>query len=153
MTSTTIARTARYQQPGWLTRHVMNRLVRRLTRAGLSVWGARELRVIGRSSGEWRSVPVNLLTVGDDRYLVSPRGTTQWVRNLRVAGGGELRIGRHIEQFTASEIAGSDKETILRSYLKRWGFEVGAFFDGVDAEASADELARIAPNHPVFRLS
>ena len=42
---------------------------------------------------------------------------------------------------------------ILRAYLKRWAFEVGAFFDGVDGDASAAELARIAPNHPVFHLS
>jgi hypothetical protein len=93
------------------------------------------------------------LKIGKERYLVAPRGETQWVRNLRVTGGGELRVGRSIEAFTASEVADADKEPILRAYLKRWAFEVGAFFDGVDGDASAAELARIAPNHPVFRLS
>lgn len=142
-----------YAAPGWLSRNLMNRLVRRLSRVGISVWGARELRVRGRSSGEWRSAPVNPLKIGKERYLVAPRGETQWVRNLRVTGGGELRVGRSIEAFTASEVADADKEPILRAYLKRWAFEVGAFFDGVDGDASAAELARIAPNHPVFRLS
>ncbi len=116
----------------------------------MSVWGSRELRVRGRKSGEWRSVPVNLLTVGDERYLVAPRGHTQWVRNLRVAGQGELRVGRHIEAFRATELADADKVEVLRAYLARWKMEVGVFFDGVSADSPDEELARIAPRHPVF---
>ena len=80
--------TPRYVRPGWFTQHVFNPAVALLTRAGLSVWGSRELRVRGRASGEWRSTPVNLLTHGGARYLVAPRGNTQWVRNVRAAGGG-----------------------------------------------------------------
>ena len=80
--------TPRYVEPGWFTRHVFNPLVALLTRAGVSVWGSRELRVRGRTTGEWRSTPVNLLTHDGIRYLVAPRGVTQWVRNLRVAGTG-----------------------------------------------------------------
>ena len=76
---------ARYVRPGWFTRHVFNPIVAGLTRAGISVWGSRQLRVRGRTSGEWKSVPVNLLTSEGERYLVAPRGETQWVRNLRVA--------------------------------------------------------------------
>src|SRR5437899_2712956 len=89
----------RYVQPGWFTRNVFNRTVRRLTRMGISVAGSRELRVRGRKSGEWRSTPVNLLTADGDRFLVSPRGTTQWVRNIRSTGEGELRVGRRVEKF------------------------------------------------------
>src|SRR5262245_26119187 len=89
----------RYVEPGWFTRNVFNRSIRRLTRMGVSVLGSRELRVKGRTSGEWRSVPVNLLTIDGQQYLVAPRGTTQWVRNLRAAGGGELRVGRRTESF------------------------------------------------------
>ena len=87
----------------------------------------------GRKSGEWRATPVNLLSIDTQRYLVAPRGETQWVRNLRVAGAGELRVGRRIEAFTATEIADADKVLILRAYLKRWKAEVGVFFDGVGA--------------------
>jgi deazaflavin-dependent oxidoreductase (nitroreductase family) len=142
----------RYVRPGWFTKHIFNRLVAMSTRAGLSVWGSRELRVRGRSSGEWRTTPVNLLTVDDVRYLVAPRGETQWVRNLRVAGEGELRVGRRTESFTATEITDDAKPSILRAYLKRWKAEVGVFFDGVSAKSPEDELQRIAPNHPIFRI-
>ena len=140
----------RYQKPGWFTQHVFNPLIAALTRAGVSVWGSRELRVRGRKSGEWRAVPVNLLTIDGTRYLVAPRGHTQWVRNLRVANAGELRVGKRVESFTATEVADADKPAILRAYLKRWKAEVGVFFGGVSAKSSDDELLRIAPDHPVF---
>ena len=84
------------------------------------------------------------------RYLVAPRGTTQWVRNLRAAGTGELRVGRRAEAFRATEIADDDKVDVLRDYLRRWKMEVGVFFDGVDDKASDDELRAIADRHPVF---
>jgi deazaflavin-dependent oxidoreductase (nitroreductase family) len=143
----------RYLAPGWFTRNVFNRAVAGLTRIGVSVYGSRILVVVGRTSGLARSVPVNVLTYEGSRYLVAPRGTTQWVRNLRAAGEGELRCGRRTEQFRATEVPDADKVEMLRFYLKRWAWEVGAFFDGVGAKASDDELRRIAPDHPVFRIS
>ena len=72
----------RYLRPGWFTRHIFNGAVAGLTRLGISVAGSRELRVRGRTSGEWRTVPVNLLTIG----------------------GGELRVGRRIEEFGVHEL-------------------------------------------------
>lgn len=153
-TTTTTTSTSRYVEPGWFTTHVFNRLVRRATRMGIGVWGSRELHVRGRRSGELRSTVVNVLELEGQRYLVAPRGTTQWVRNLRAARGeGELRIGRRIELFTSSELVDPDDQVpVLRAYLRRWAFEVGMFFDGVSADSSAAELARIAGDHPVFRL-
>jgi deazaflavin-dependent oxidoreductase (nitroreductase family) len=151
---TTTMTETRYLQPGWFTRNVFNRTVRRLTRMGLSVAGSRELRVRGRKSGEWRSTPVNLLTLDGERYLVSPRGITQWARNLRASGTGELRVGRRVETFTAQELADEVKVPILREYLRRWAFEVGAFFPGIDAKKSSDEdLAAIAAGFPVFVIA
>ena len=143
----------RYIRPGWFTRHLLNPAVALLTRTGISVWGSRILAVRGRKSGEWRTTPVNLLEHEANRYLVAPRGTTQWVRNLRAAGEGELRLGRRVEPFRATEIADADKPDILRTYLRRWRAEMGVFFEGVDANASDEELLRIGPNHPVFRIS
>ena len=143
----------RYVEPGWFTRTVFNPLVAWLTRAGFSVWGSRELRVRGRTSGEWRTTPVNLLSLEGARYLVAPRGQTQWVKNLRVAGEGELRVGHHTEAFRAEEVGDDDKVEILRAYLKRWKLEVGVFFDGVSATSPDAELRRIAPDHPVFRIT
>ena len=111
------------------------------------------LAVRGRRTGEWRLTPVNLLVVDGQRYLVAPRGTTQWVRNLRAAGDGELRLGRRAEAFRAEEIGDADKPVLLRAYLRRWKAEVGVFFGGVGAESSDEELLGIAPNHPVFRIT
>jgi deazaflavin-dependent oxidoreductase (nitroreductase family) len=121
-------------------------------RLGISVWGSRVLRVRGRTSGEWRSTPVNLLTMGDKQYLVAPRGHTQWVRNIRASGEGELLVGRRTQRFKAVEIADDQKISILREYLRRWSFEVGMFFGGVSADSSDAELRRIAPDHPVFQV-
>lgn len=145
--------TSHYREPGWFTTNVFNRLIVSLTKAGISVWGSRVLSVRGRKSGEWRSNPVNLLTDHDRHYLVAPRGETQWVRNLRVAGFGEFRVGRRVQSFTSVELPDGEKADILRAYLKRWKMEVGVFFDGVSASSPDAEVARIAPNHPVFEIS
>jgi deazaflavin-dependent oxidoreductase (nitroreductase family) len=142
----------RYKQPGWFTRHVFNSLVAALTGLGVSVLGSRVLAVKGRKSGEWRTTPVNVLQVGDRRYLVAPRGTTQWVRNLRVAGEAKLRLGRKTEDVRATELPDGDKPEILRAYLRRWRFEAGAFFGGVSATSSDEELRGIADGHPVFLI-
>ena len=143
---------AYYKRPDWFTKNVFNAAVAAFTRAGLSVWGSRVLRVRGRTSGEWRTAPVNLLTHEGRRYLVAPRGQTQWVRNLRVAGGGELLLGKKVEPFQAVEVSEEEKVPILRAYLKRWKFEVGMFFSGVDGDSTDDEIRRIAADHPVFRI-
>jgi deazaflavin-dependent oxidoreductase (nitroreductase family) len=144
--------TPRYVEPGWFTRHVFNPTVALLTRLGISVWGSRELRIRGRTSGEWRTTPVNLLTLDGEHYLVAARGHTHWVRNLRAAGEGELRVGRRTETFRATELTDDAKPPVLRAYLERWKAEVGAFFDGVDGGSPDAELQRIAPDHPVFRI-
>jgi len=143
---------AYYQRPGWFTKNVFNPAVAALTRAGISVWGSRVLRVKGRTSGEWRSAPVNLLTFEDNQYLVAPRGQTQWVRNLRVSGTGELWLGSRIQPFRAVELGDGEKIPLLRAYLKRWKAEVGMFFSGVSADSPEEDLRRIAPDHPVFRV-
>lgn len=142
----------RYVRPDLFTRHVFNRLVRRLTRLGLSVWGSRELRVVGRRSGSVRTTVVNLLDHDGRRFLVAPRGETEWVRNLRAAGAGELRVGRRVEQFTPHELTDAQKVDVLRPYLRRWKWEIGQFFQGVGADATDEELLRIAPGYPVFEV-
>ena len=131
---------------------LFNGVVGFFTRLGLPVAGSRVLAVRGRSSGQWRTTPVNPLRVAGERYLVAPRGQTQWVRNLRAAGAGELRKGRRAEAFTATEVADADKVPILRAYLKAWAWEVGRFFEGVDASSPDERLAEIAPGFPVFLI-
>jgi deazaflavin-dependent oxidoreductase (nitroreductase family) len=142
----------RYVVPNWFTRNVFNRAVAGFTRLGISVWGSRILEVRGRKSGEPRRTPVNMLTFDGATYLVAPRGHTQWVRNLRVAGEGDLLLGRRRQHFLASEVPDAEKEPILRAYLERWKWEVGQFFGGVGADSPSEELQRIAPDHPIFRI-
>ncbi|GAA2429896.1 nitroreductase family deazaflavin-dependent oxidoreductase [Streptomyces glaucus] len=141
------------RKPGWFTVKVLNRAVAWLSRRGISVWGSRILAVRGRRSGQWRTTPVNLLTVDGRQYLVAPRGHVQWTHNMRAAGGGELRLGKRVDTFTATEVADDDKPPLLRAYLRRWKAEVGVFFDGVGPDSSDAELRRIAPDHPVFRVT
>ena len=129
----------------------MNRLVARLTRMGVSIWGSRVLEVRGRRTGEPRRVPVNLLELDGHHYLVSAHGEGEWVRNVRAADGAlDLLLGRRRQPMSAVELADADKVPVLRAYLARWKAEVGAFFDGVDADSSDDEIAAIAHRHPVF---
>ncbi len=140
------------KRPGWFTTNVFNRLIAALTGSGVSVLGSRVLEVKGRSSGQPRRTPVNLLDFEGERYLVAPRGETQWARNLRASGEGRLLVGKHSEGFTATELGDDEKAPVLRAYLKRWKFEVGVFFDGVGPDSSDEELRDAAPKHPVFRL-
>lgn len=143
-----------YRQPGWFTRRVFNPAVAGLTRLGVSVWGSRVLEVPGRKTGEPRRNPVNLLAYEGRQYLVSPRGHGQWVRNVRANDGRlDLLLGRRRTHYVASELADAEKPEVLRAYLRRWKAEVGQFFDGVDADASDEELAAIAPRHPIFLLT
>lgn len=140
-----------YRRPGTVTRRMLNPFVARLTKAGLSVAGSRVLRVRGRSSGQWRETPVNVLDLAGQRYLVSPRGHSNWVRNLRADGfRGQLQLGRRTEDFRAVELTGGDRVAVLRAYLAKWKWEVGAFFDGVGPDSSDAELAAVADRHPVF---
>ncbi len=142
----------KYDKPGFFTKSVGNVLVMLLTRLGISAGGANTLVVRGRKSGEPRSVPVNPLDHNDARYLVAPRGNTEWVRNLRTAGEGELRLGSKSETIKATEIGDAEKPPVLRAYLEKWATATKGSF-GVDEKASDEELAAIAPNHPVFRIT
>ena len=142
-----------FHKPSWFTSHLFNPLIAGLTRLGLSFAGSRVLEVRGRRSGEWRRTPVNLLTFEGNQYLVAPRGETQWVRNLRASGSGRLVIGRTTLPFSAKEVEEDMRPPLLRAYLRRWKWEVSAFFDGVGPDAAESELRRIAARHPVFRIA
>ena len=128
------------------------KVVRWLTDHGVSLMGSRVLTVRGRKTGTPQSVPVNLLTLDGKRYLAAPRGHTQWVRNVRVAGEAELRVGRRVERVRLVEVPATDRVPVLRVYLKRWGWEVGRFVEGLSKRSTDAELATAAPGMPVFAL-
>ena len=126
----------RYLEPSWLISRVVNPLLMRLG-------AVPTLRVQGCKTGLWRSVPVNVLELDGERYLVATRGETDWVRNLRAAGGGQLQVGRRrTELFTIVEVPDEEKPQVIAAYLDRWGNQVRSQF-----EALPD-----AADHPVFRL-
>ncbi|MFK4090808.1 nitroreductase family deazaflavin-dependent oxidoreductase [Kribbella sp. NPDC020789] len=130
-----------------------NRIVGWLARHGVSVAGTAELSVRGRKSGQMQRLPVNPHVHAGEQYLVSARGHSQWVRNMRAAGGGELRVGRKVRTFTAVEIPDAERLPVLRTYLEKWGWEVNQYFQGVTASSSDEELLAAAPDHPVFRIA
>lgn len=141
----------RYVPPQGADR-VVNAAVRWLTDRGVSVLGTRVLTVRGRRSGMPRRTPVNVLTIDGARYLVAPRGVTDWVRNVRASGGGELRVGRRRETVALVELPDAERIMVLRRYLRRWGWEVGRFVDGLTKDSSDADLAAAAPDFPVFRI-
>jgi deazaflavin-dependent oxidoreductase (nitroreductase family) len=140
-------------KPDWFTAKFLNPGMSWLAKRGVSLRGSQELAVRGRKTGEWRRTPVNPLTYEGERYLVAPRGHVQWTHNMRAAGGGELHLGKKVEVFTAVEVPDEEKPPLLRVYIKKWRSEVGRFFGGVGPDAPEAELRRIAPNHPIFRIT
>lgn len=134
------------------TTNAFNEAAKWLTAHGISLLGSRVLAVRGRKSGEVRTTVVNLFTHEGERYLLAPRGHTQWVRNLRAAGEGELRLGRHVQHFVPVEVADADKPPLIRRYLRKWAWEAGAFFDGLTADSAEADIAAAAPGLPVFRI-
>lgn len=119
---------------------VMNRLVNPIVvRLGLST----VLTVRGRRSGKLISVPLGApLEFEGARYLVSGRGETHWVRNLRAAGCGTLRTKRGSEDLQFVEIDGPERDRVVAAYRTKLGRSVDRYF------------ARIpdAADHPVFRI-
>jgi deazaflavin-dependent oxidoreductase (nitroreductase family) len=141
-----------YRAPGWFTRYVLNWQVALTCKLGVSVRGSRILAVKGRKSEQWRTTPVNLLIHDDRRYLVAPRGETQWVRNLRATGTGELRLGRRPETFRGRELGDDEKVPVLRAYLRKWRMETGIFFGGIGPRSTDDQIRAIAGRHPAFEV-
>ncbi|MFI5763533.1 MULTISPECIES: nitroreductase/quinone reductase family protein [unclassified Streptomyces] len=131
-----------------------NALIGKLARMGMSLAGTAELSVRGRTSGTMQRIPVNPYHQDGAQYLVSARGHSQWVRNMRAAGGGELRLGRTVHAFTVTEITDpAEQAVVLRGYLKKWGWEVNRFFNGVTAKSPEPTLLAAAPDHPIFRIT
>lgn len=142
----------RYDQPNRAAR-AANALIRWLAELGISIAGTRALSVRGRKTGKRRSVVVNMLTVDGADYLVSPRGTTQWVRNVRAAGLVEVGPRWRRRQIRATEVADAQKPELLRRYLDRWYWEVKGHIAGLMRDSSDEDLRVAAPSIPVFALA
>ncbi|MDG4666942.1 nitroreductase/quinone reductase family protein [Mycobacterium sp. 236(2023)] len=141
----------RYDVPGFGVR-VFNEAVRRLAEIGISIQGSTAIRVRGRTSGELRGVVVNPLTVDGRRYLISPRGNTQWVRNARAAGEVEMGPRRRSRSHAIVEVSDDAKPELLKPYLERWFWQLKGHIGGLTPDSSRVEMRRVAPSIPVFEL-
>jgi deazaflavin-dependent oxidoreductase (nitroreductase family) len=127
-----------YLKPDSFTKSVFNPLAMRFR-----IGGAATLAVQGRRSGRSQTVPVIPVELGGAQYLVSTRGDSEWVRNLRAAGGrGELRQKGAVQKFQAEEVPVSDRAEIIAAYRTAAGRAVASYF------ASLPDPA----DHPTFRL-
>jgi deazaflavin-dependent oxidoreductase (nitroreductase family) len=104
-----------YLKPPWFLRAIGNRLSP-LNRDMVAV-----LSVRGRTSGQPRSTPIVVLEHEGERYLVTPYGNTEWVRNLRVAGTGQLKQHGRTEEFAATEVPTAERPPIIEAYLRKYG--------------------------------
>ena len=129
-----------YLRPPWFASHVGNRMAALFGRRFVS-----RLTTVGRRSGRRRSVPVAVLELDGDRYLVAPRGDTHWARNLRAAGGGRLQRGRESWGFRASEVETAARPPLIAAYRRR--------FDRFPMVARSFERLPDPADHPVFRLT
>jgi deazaflavin-dependent oxidoreductase (nitroreductase family) len=142
----------RYDKPHRAAR-AANALIRWLAEFGVSIAGTRALQVRGRKTGKVRSVVINVLTVDGVDYLVSPRGTTQWARNVRAAGAVDVGPRWRRRRLRATEVTDSAKPELLRRYLDKWYWEVKGHIEGLTPDSGDDQLRAAAPSIPVFALA
>ena len=141
----------RYEEPNRAAR-AGNAVIRWLAELGVSIAGTPALRVRGRKTGELRAVVINLLTIDGADYLVSPRGNTQWARNVRAAGVVDMGPRWRRRSVQATEVEDAAKPELLKRYLDRWYWQVKGYVAGLTPESSAEQFRAAAPSIPVFVL-
>jgi deazaflavin-dependent oxidoreductase (nitroreductase family) len=109
------------------------------------------LQVQGRKTSRIYSTPVNLLEFEGKRFLVAPRGYTQWVRNAEAAGEVTLKKGRKRLRFKLRALLSGEKPEILAAYLLRFKRTVQRYFS-VPAGSPPEAFAAVAARYPVFEL-
>lgn len=141
-----------YVNPPNALERFLTRLFGRALHFGLGLPHHFLLEVRGRKSGRIYQTPVNVLNMGSRRYLVGPRGSTQWVRNARANGGLVLRKGNRQEELSIRELRDEEKPEVLKVYLDRFRLEVQRYFP-VRAGSPAEDLTPLASRYPVFELT
>jgi deazaflavin-dependent oxidoreductase (nitroreductase family) len=130
---------------------IFNRVFGFLVGLGLGFSHNYLLEVRGRKTGKLYSTPVDLLEQNGNRYLVAPRGRTQWVRNAEAAGEVTLKKGSKRLKFRLRPIPDADKPEILKAYLDSFKREVQRYFS-IPAGSPAEAFAAIAGSYPAFEL-
>jgi hypothetical protein len=144
---------AHYQKPPAIVSKVANPLmIATVSKLGIRPGGMAILAVKGRKTGRVNKVPVNPVEVDGKTYLFTPRGTSQWVRNVRASGGkADLYLGRKLQPVTLTEIEDSEKLPIAREYVRRFYSAVGKIMN-IPKNPSDEQLLAKLPDHPVFRI-
>jgi deazaflavin-dependent oxidoreductase (nitroreductase family) len=109
------------------------------------------LQVRGRKSGKLYSTPIDLLELNGRRYLVAPRGRTQWVRNAEAAGEVTLKKGSSRQQYRLSSIPDAARPAILKAYLDNFKTEVQRYFP-VPAGSPVEAFTELTASYPAFEL-
>ena len=139
-----------FRQPTAIER-LFNRVFGFLVGMGLGFKHNYLLQVRGRKSGKLYSTPIDLLEIDGRRYLVAPRGQTQWVRNAEAAGEVVLKKGSNLQSFGLRPIANADKPPLLKAYLEKFKAEVQRYFP-IAAGSDVEGFEGIAADYPVFEL-
>jgi deazaflavin-dependent oxidoreductase (nitroreductase family) len=134
-----------------LSERIFNRIFALAIGFGLGLGHNYMVEVRGRKSGRIFSTPIDLLEFEGRRYLVAPRGETNWVRNARAAGRVTLRKGRRREEFAVREVGPAQRPELLKAYLDRFALAVQRYFP-LPRESPASEFGPIAERYPVFEL-
>jgi deazaflavin-dependent oxidoreductase (nitroreductase family) len=130
---------------------IFNRVFGFLVGLGLGFSHNYLLQVRGRKSGKIYSTPIDLLEMNGKKFLVAPRGRTQWVRNAEAAGEITLRKGSTRQRFRLRPIPDADKPAILKAYLDTFKREVQRYFP-VAAGSPPQAFAEIVQSYPTFEL-
>jgi deazaflavin-dependent oxidoreductase (nitroreductase family) len=131
-------------------RRLGNGLIAPLARLGLAGKRTHILTTGGRKTGRRYSTPVQLLFEDGERWLVSPYGEREWVKNARAAGEVELTRALRTERVAVEEVDQVTAAPILREYLRKTPV-TKPYFDAT-AESPLEKFAAEASRHPVFRL-
>jgi deazaflavin-dependent oxidoreductase (nitroreductase family) len=143
--------TTYYHKPGAIAR-AFNRVLTFLFARGVGPSKNIAIEHIGRRSGKTYSTAVNIVEYEGQRYLVAPRGNTEWVRNIRAAGGAATLKHGKPEPVTLIDVPEPERAPILRKYLGENAMSTKASF-GIDPKSPLDEFVKVSGRHPVFRIT
>ncbi len=128
-----------------------NAFMRSMLALGISLNGTTLITVPGRKTGRPQSTPITMVEFNGQRYVQSPFGSVNWVRNLRAAGKATLSWGRRRETVIATELTPEQAAPVIKSILLHAPKVIRDYFD-VTPESSLEEFIRDAPNHPMFAV-
>jgi len=128
-----------------------NRLFGAMVGLGLALPHNYLLQVRGRKSGRLYSAPIDLLMIDQRRFLVCPRGRSQWVRNAEAGGQVALKKAWSLRTFAIRALPDDEKPEILKQYLDRFKLTVQRYFP-LPAGSPARSFAEFADRYPVFEL-